>query len=416
MPLFWIGQLVSVFGSTFTTIVLPLYAVLGLHLNGAEVAAVTISGEVPELLAPLYAGPLADRADRGRLMLYGNVWCGLLLITVPVIAHLGWLDAAWLCAVNVALSLGGIVYSTAFFAAVPHLVPEADLPRVNGRYNSARTGAQASGAALAGLLMKLLGAAMVLAVDGGTYLLAAVAVIVGPINRRTDLKPTGPAQSADAKSSYLESVTGGFKAVANLRPVRALIITSGLFNFFVGGATVELMIYLARDCSFGSTGYALVLAAGSLGSVAGGLVAAKAVETVGYRLLFGLSLLCYGLASILYSLARSSSIGSFTVAAVGDFAVGFFVILYISNNATLRQLTVPKDLRGRISALGSAANSTLYPVGMGLGGLVGDTIGARHTIWLIAGGEMIVGCCLLLRRSSLAPESVPAPDPVPAGA
>jgi uncharacterized membrane protein YoaK (UPF0700 family) len=78
--------------------------------------------------------------------------------------------------------------------------------------------------------------------------------------------------------------------------------------------------------------------------------------------------------------------------------------VYNVNTVTLRQTLVPTDLLGRVTASSRFVMWGAMPVGAALGGLLGDAIGLRPTMFIAATGvllaSMLVVCSpvLTLRR------------------
>src|SRR5260370_37198208 len=83
--IFWLGQTLSVFGDAFATIAIPL---LVLRATGSVVVMglVTAVFGVAQVVTGLFAGWLADRLDRRRLMIFCDILRTLLYFSIP----LGW--------------------------------------------------------------------------------------------------------------------------------------------------------------------------------------------------------------------------------------------------------------------------------------------------------------------------------------
>src|SRR5260370_1559327 len=84
---FWTGQAISVLGTSFTALALPL---LVYHLTGSAVnLALTSAAEfLPYLLFGLIIGAWVDRLDRKRLMIVVNVLQAIFVASIPFVATL----------------------------------------------------------------------------------------------------------------------------------------------------------------------------------------------------------------------------------------------------------------------------------------------------------------------------------------
>lgn len=85
---FLIGQSASVTGSSISSMVIPVIAVLELHATTSQVAWRAFLGLLPPALLALHAGALADRHSKQRQMITGDLVSAGALATVPVAAAL----------------------------------------------------------------------------------------------------------------------------------------------------------------------------------------------------------------------------------------------------------------------------------------------------------------------------------------
>src|SRR6266571_1398594 len=77
------GQGLSAIGDAVTFTALPLL-VLALTGSGLAMGVVGILQAVPDLLLGLFAGALADRLDRRRMMLWSDVGRAILTALIPI--------------------------------------------------------------------------------------------------------------------------------------------------------------------------------------------------------------------------------------------------------------------------------------------------------------------------------------------
>lgn len=402
----WFGQVVSLFGSALTLVVLPLYAVVGLDASASALSVITLCGAVPMMLAPLYAGPLADRLSRGLLMCASNTLSGVILVCLPLAVSLGWMHWYTLALVNFLLAVGGAVFASAFFAVIPDLVPAGKLPMINGRYASASTIAQALGVGLSGLLIRVIGFVDTMLIDGATFLIAGACLPLTPVLRAGFSR--GQARAGGWAAQYISDVAGGFRALGRLRAVRTLMFSTSLYNFFFGVLSIDLIIYLVRVCSFSTSSYAAVMTTGMVGAAAGGLCAKRIIGLLDARYLFVCAVLVAGLSAAVFPVVQGHSLGSVALAGAADFLISFSVTVYATGTSTTRQRLVPAELRGRISAITNAGGRALLPLGTVLAGLATQAWGSRLVLCGVAAGWCAVGYFLLRHRHEMSAPSSPS--------
>ena len=88
------------------------------------------------------AGPVADRWNRRRLIIGGNIIEGLLGATIPIAALLGVLSVAQVYAVGLLSATAFVFSDAAVFGAVPALVGTERLAAANGFLSSVVSAAE----------------------------------------------------------------------------------------------------------------------------------------------------------------------------------------------------------------------------------------------------------------------------------
>src|SRR5436309_5431411 len=167
--LLWLAATASALGNGVRWIALPLLAVRQTTDPGA-ISLVTVAEEAPWVLFGLLAGVLADRYDRRRVLVAGNLARAGLMVaftlavaggvaTIPVIAALGFL-----------LTCGEAVAGAAETALIPALVPAGRRPAANGRLQAGILVTDTLVGSPVGALLFTLAAVAPFALDAGTFL------------------------------------------------------------------------------------------------------------------------------------------------------------------------------------------------------------------------------------------------------
>jgi MFS family permease len=140
----------------------------------AQTGLLTALEAVPYLLFGLLAGALADRVDRRRLMVGGDLLRAALVGSVPLAAALGVLKLphVYLAALGVAVVF--VWADAASFGALPALIGRQRLPAANSARWSASTTLTITGPAVAGVLVATVEPTPALWVDAASYLASAL--------------------------------------------------------------------------------------------------------------------------------------------------------------------------------------------------------------------------------------------------
>src|SRR5205807_2486380 len=84
----------------------------------------------------------------------------------------------------------------------------------------------------------------------------------------------------------------------------------------------------------------------------------------------------------------------FALAALSFFLIGAGPVLWVISTTTLRQTVTPRDMLGRVSAIGIVAQGA-RPIGAAIGALVGGAYGPQVCLVVAALGFLIQALVIL---------------------
>lgn len=358
----WAGALDSV-GDGAWAAALPLLAV-SLTTDPRLVSLIAAASYLPWLLVSLPAGALVDRRPRLGLMWRAQAAQLVLMGTLTAAVAAGAASLPLVLGLALLLGCAEVVFGNAAQAVLPELVPRELLGRANGNQYAAQVAGQFFLGPPVGSLLFLVAAALPLGVDTASFGLSAL--LLAGLGRRA----AGPPQE---RSLPIRAAIGeGIRWLAAHRLLRTLAVLLGVNNFCNQLGQATLVLFATETLGVGTAGYGLLLAAGAVGSVVGGVVNPSVVRRIGER------------ASVVAALAVSSlaylAIGLVTDAvALGALLAvnGFAITLWNIVTVTLRQEVVPAALLGRVTSVYRMLGWGLIPLGAVAGGLVAHGIGLR---------------------------------------
>ena len=347
----------------------PMIAVLSLSAGAAETGLLSAAQSLPFLLLSLPAGVMADRMRRRRLMAWAELLRAAALFCLPVLLWSGMLSLPLLALIGALTATGTVVFSVAAPALVPGLVPRADLAVANTRLELARSMAFTAGPPLAGTLVALFGGAGAFALAGALSLLACL-LLAGIAEQPV---------AEGARRHILADLIAGLAFVRGQPLLRAIMATAVVWNCAWFCLQSVYVLYAVQALGLDAYWVGMTLGAYGVGMVVG----AVAAPMIARQMPVGRFIVCGPMGSLAAALAMLASIGTTGPfwAMVSFFLFGFGPILWTIGQTTLRQAVTPQALLGRVSALFSTVGFGARPVGAGLGGLVGETMGLD---WAIA--------------------------------
>jgi MFS family permease len=380
---YFAGQGISLTGSWMRSAALG-WLVYDLTGSEAALGTVTAAYNLPLVLAPA-AGALADRVDKRALFR----WLSLVAMTISLgLAAVVGAGAATVPIVQAFALALGILFAIemptrqswiAEFVGREHLANALALN--SAMFNTARF----IGPALAGPLLEAgrHGVAACFALDGLSYL--AVVFALGRIHGSAAPPAPGP------RAPWMREILEGFRFARGSVRVRTLLLLLTTTLLCVGPYTALLPSFARREFHLGGRGFALLVAAGGLGSCLGALFVAATPTPAGKRALRAQVFGCV--------LAFAACIAAFTRvaspwAAAGLLvAGGFFVLAFVSRSNTLVQLATPDRLRGRVMGLWALSFGASTPLGALAVGVLAERVGPRDAVALAsaAGAVLAVG-------------------------
>lgn len=376
-----VGEAVSRFGSGLASVALA-FAVLDLTGSILLLGLVVAARSITNVALVLLGGVLADRLPRGLLLRGSALLSGLAQLTVAAIVaaqiHLIWLIAL-LAAVNGAASAVSQPLATAL---VPQTVPPALLQQGNALARMSGNLTGLLGTAVAGVVVAVAGSATALAVDGVTFLLAAIAW----------LRLTAPAPDREEEASLLRDLVDGWHAFRTRRWLWSIVAAFTVSNCCYAGAVLVLGPAYA-DVTIGRPAWGLVQASLPAGLVLGGLLALRwrprrpLVVAVLCAVPFPLMALALGL--------LPNPVALVAVFLVAGITAEVFEILW----QTTMQQRVPEALLARVSSYDLLGSFLAIPLGQVLAAPVAGVLGVRPSMIAAgAAGAVVLLACLLVKE------------------
>jgi MFS family permease len=372
--LYWSGQVVSLIGTWMQSVSQP-WLVLELGGTPLQVGTVVALQFLPSLFITPFAGVLADRVDRRRLLIITQSLAMLQATTLFVLAFSGVVEI-WQIQV-LALGLGLInavdMPVRQSFAAV--LVPKADLTNAIALSGASFNLGRVIGPAIAGVTLALYGSAFNFGLNAVSYL----AVLAGLL--LMDPAAISRTVVSGVQATVMTSLREGVRYARGTRTVLWSLVLLGGMSMFAMNFQTLLPIYARQTLEVDAGGYGALFAIMGLGSLMGSLtLAAMGERRPRLRLILG-----GGTAFVAFEIALglTSTVGA-AYALIA--AIGLSSMLMLNTiNATV-QHSVPNELRGRVMALYVTVLAGVGPVGGLFAGALAQWRGAPTA--LVVGGSI----------------------------
>ena len=373
----WAGESVSLIGTQITQFALPLVAVLTLGASVFQVGVLNACRYAPVVVVSLFAGVWLDRRHRRPILIACSLGNAALIGLVPLTNALNVLSIGVLYAICLLVGVLTVVFDVGVMSFVPSLVERKQLADGNGKMQTSTAFAGVAGPGIAGLLVAALTAPVTLSFDAVSYLCSAVG-----LSRIRKPEPDPPAP--EDRPTVRASIAEGLRAVYGSRFLRALLTQSATFNFFQNGLVTIFVVYAIRDLHMSPTKLGLVIGAISVGGVAGGLLANRIRNKIGFGPTMLIPTICAALCPLVLLIPRDASMGSMAILMCAQAFYGFNLLVFNVNTLTLRQVITPHHLLGRMNASYRMVLFGTGPIGAIIGGWLATVVGLRTALVITA--------------------------------
>jgi len=291
---------------------------------------------IPSLFLCPFGGLYADRLDRRKLLLVGQVASALPIFLLATLTSTGVIAIWHIAAISVFIGIVWALTDPAYLAIIPSLVTPSDLANAIAMDTLAWQLSRFIGPAIAGVLMGLV--AM-----GGTFYGAGITFVVAFL---LTSRVRSPAPVTAQPASIGKDIREGLSYIKSNKVALTLILMVAGVSLFALPC-FWLMPVFARDVlGVGEAGYAQLMMAIGAGGLAGGLAAAKLGDFKRKGWLLIGSALTFTVMLILLAMSRSFPLSLVLAVIIGG-ANGLFQAVSI---ALLLSIT-PDQLRGRVMGL-----------------------------------------------------------------
>jgi len=355
------------------------------------------AASLPFFLLTFPAGALADMVNRKKLLCVMHVWLALAAAGLAVVGTLHLLNPAIVLAAVFLLGVGFAFNAPVWVSVITDVVTKEDLPSAVTLGGVQMNISGVIGPALGGLLLPLIGAYAVFALNAAGFLLVLVAILRW---RRTYKRSRTPTES------MLESFVGAIRYVRYTRGIQVVLVRALLFALLISVIPALLPAVGLKALHLNSSHLGVLFTSMAIGSLAGAvfIVPWARERFTSNQVTILASLL---LAAVYILMAAIRHLEYFMIVAA---LAGLGWTLAASELWVVAQQAVPGWTRGRLNA----AQLMVSQGGIALGGIAWGAAAAftgfEYTLVLAS----LLVCFNLAVAGPLSIDFVKSLDPEPA--
>ncbi len=381
--LFFGGQGVSLIGTWMQSVAMS-WLVYRLTGSALLLGVVGFCSQIPTFILSPFAGVLADRMDRYRILLVTQTLAMLQAFALAYLVLAGKVQVWHIIALSSFLGLVNSFDIPARQSFVVELVEKKeDLGNAIALNSSMFNGARLIGPSVAGVLISAVGEGMCFLLNGVSYLAVLGALLAMKV-------PHGAKKAA--AEPVLKRLREGFRYTFSYAPIRYIIMLLALTSLTGMPYTVLMPVFVKEILRGGPKALGFMMACSGAGALAAALLLASRKSAAGLEKRIPAAGLIFGMGLIALSMARSLPLAAFSIAFAS-----FGMISQMASSNTIIQTVVDDDKRGRVMAIYAMAFMGMAPFGSLMAGWIASRLGAPHTI-MISGVMSMAGALAFFTR------------------
>lgn len=365
----WSGQVVSTLGSTASTILYPLL-ILALTDSPAAAGVAGALRAIPYLVLSLPVGALIDRWDRKAVMIRCDVGRALAVASIPLAIAFDALTVAQIYVVTLVEGSLFVFFNIAEVAALPRVVPAAQLPEATAQNEAGYGIANILGPPMGTALYQAFGRAVPFLADALTYCVSILSLM--------RVKARFQVESAPRERDLWREVAEGLRWLWGNPLIRYMAFLTGGLNV-INAAMPLLVIVLAKDVGASDAEIGLIFSFAGAGGILGSLIGGR----IQRRFSFGQVIIgCMVTEALLFPL--NAVMPSYVWLGVVAGAYYFVAPAYNVVQFSYRIALIPDGLQGRVNSTFRLIAFGFMPIGAALCGIALERLGSTAAVALFS--------------------------------
>ncbi|UYX54921.1 MFS transporter [Bacillus thuringiensis] len=385
--LYSIGKTVSIFGSSIYSFALGLY-VLQITGSALNFAITLILGTIPMIVMNPFAGVIADKVDKKKLVVCMDLLNGSLLIAVYILSSNYGLNLFIIYATTFFMSVFTTFFGIGLEAAKPNIVSTESLMSINSISKIIDSVSLILGPMLGGIVFAVLDIKTFIIINGISFILSGISILF--IHFKL-FEFNINEECSKRRINFIKDIKEGFSYLIEKESLKNTFRILISLNFFLGFAvTVPLPYIINTVLDLSSKKLGIIQGTFPIGMILGALLVRKITDRFSYSYLLGqlsFMLAVFMILSGIPVLFKSFEVNDF-IYVFTYWIIMFFLGLIIAQIdiplAYFMQKEIPDEYRGRVLSIGLSIGKMMMPIAMALSGILLNYVPA-YTIPIVGG-------------------------------
>lgn len=391
-----IGQFSTMFGTQIFGFAMSFY-ILSITGSATAFSFSLIINFLPKSVLSMYAGILTDRYSKKRIIVFSDLVAGIFLLGVTYFDSFEGQSIITIYIAQFVLTCINSFYTVAFDAAIPQIVSNEHLMKINSVNNTIGSLSRAIGPVLGGTIIMIIDYKFFFVINGVTFVLSAVCEMFMDFNFNN---PKNIKKYATQKDGGLGN---GLSYILKNTTIRFLWIYSLMFNgalYF--GLIVPMPYVVVQSMQISAQNYGIIQSAMSVGAFATGLLLSLITSTISEGRLLRISSLMLGIGigaiGVIGAISNNNNyfLLSIVLLVVVMFLLGSSIVLSSVATTYLLQTHAANEFRGRVMGTLRSSANLVIPIAIIISGILLDRI--NPLLMLIIFGSALSSLVFLLAK------------------
>ncbi|MGG3562351.1 MFS transporter [Neobacillus rhizosphaerae] len=371
--LFSTGKTVSIFGTAIYQFALGLY-VLKLTGSAISFAATLILGIIPMIMINPFAGVIADKFNKKRLIVSMDLLNGVLLVVVYLLSNIVGFKLWLIYVTTILMTVFSTFFGVALESAKPNIVSKNMLMNINSISKIIDSVSSIMGPMLGGIVFAIFDIRTFILINGISFIISGISMML--INFK-QFQQQSNEEMPKEKIHFLRDIKEGFHYVMERKNIMNLFVLLISLNFFIGFTlTVPLPYIVNTVLKLGSKNFGIIQGFFPIGMIVGALMVKILTKRIPYSTL--LRYLSVSLSTLMIItglpviLEKCQLFPLFYVIfySIVMFLIGVIVALIDIPFSYIMQNEIPDEYRGRVLSIGISIGKAMLPLALVISGVL----------------------------------------------
>jgi len=371
------GKIISVFGTSIYNFAISFY-VLKLTGSALSFTITLLLGILPMIIINPFAGVIADRFNKKKLVILMDFLSGTLLISVFLISSFSGFNLLLIYITAFCLTIFATFFGVGMEAAKPNIVSGNKLMNINSIGKIIDSVSSILGPMLGGMVFAFFDIRIFIIFNGICFIISGLSMTFINFNFNKELEDS---VKESVKINFIQDIKEGFHYLYERKNMMGLFLILISLNFFLSLAvTIPVPYIINTILELGSTTFGVIQGSLPVGLIAGALFVKKLLEKIPYSVLMKILTLFLSICMVAAGFPLIFEGASFSHLIYGAyycllmFCLGIVIAFIDIPIAYFMQKEIPEAYRGRVMSIGISIGKTMTPLAMVVSGFLLELI------------------------------------------